>query len=322
MMTETNTQPQGGDTLSDSEMAYFQTGGETEVTQETLDNAEVQEGQAAPEAVTQEPEQTEEQSARDEKGRFVPHGALHAEREEHKKTKAQLEEIARKQAVLEDRWNTLLQAGRQQEAPADDTPPDPNVDIFAYAAWQGKQLDAVKEQLRQDVEQRQQMTQQQAEEREIVTTWQSSVQEFQSKQADFPDAAKYLSELRSQQLKALGLEDGRINATIDAELKGIIKQAKAANRSPAEIIYQYASVSGYKPAQAQQQPNGQVQMPESLARVAAAQSASKTIASGSGRAGADPASPEAIAAMSEKEFAIWASNPENARRFERMLSGA
>ena len=318
-MTETNTQPQGGDTLSDSEMAYFQTGGEAEVTQEP-NNAEVQEGQAAPEAVTQE--QTEEQSVRDEKGRFVPHGALHAEREEHKKTKAQLEEIARKQAVLEDRWNTLLQAGKQQEAPADDTPPDPNVDIFAYAAWQGKQLEKVQAQLRQDAEQRQQMTQQQAEEREIVTTWQTSVQEFQTKQADFPDAAKYLSDLRSSQLEALGLDKPTINATIDSELKGVIKQAKALGRSPAEIIYQYASVSGYKPAQAQQQPNGQVQMPESLARVAAAQSASKTIASGSGRASTDPASPEAIAAMSEKEFAVWASNPENARRFERMLSGA
>lgn len=318
-MTETNTQPQGGDTLSDAELSYFQTGGETEVTQETPANAEVQEGQAAPEAVTQE--QTEEQSARDEKGRFVPHGALHAEREEHKKTKAQLEEIARKQAVLEDRWNTLLQAGKQQEQPADDTPPDPEKDIFAYAAWQGKQLDAVKAQLRQDVEQRQQMTQQQAEEREIVTTWQTSVQEFQTRQADFPDAAKYLSDLRSQQLGALGLDAPTINATIDAELKGVIKQAKSLGKSPAEIIYQYASVSGYRPAQAQQKPAGNVQMPENLARVAAAQEASRTIASGSGRAGADPTSPEAIAAMSEKEFAVWASNPENARRFERMLSG-
>lgn len=319
-MTDTNTQPQGGDTLSDSEMAYFQTGGEAEVTQETPTNGEVQEGQAAPEAVAQE--QTEEQTARDEKGRFVPHGALHAEREEHKKTKAQLEEIARKQAVLEDRWNTLLQAGKQPETPADDTPPDPNVDIFAHVAWQNKQLEKLQAQLRQDAEQRQQMTQQQAEDREIVTTWQTSVQEFQTKQADFPDAAKYLSDLRSSQLEALGLDKPTVNATIDAELRGVIKQAKALGRSPAEIIYQYASVSGYKPAQAQQQTNGQVTMPENLARVAAAQEASKTIASGSGRAPADPMSPEAIAAMSEKEFAVWASNPENARRFERMLSGA
>jgi hypothetical protein len=318
-MTETNTQPQGGDTLSDAELSYFQTGGETEVTQEPESNAEVQEGQAAPEAVTQE--QPEDQGARDEKGRFVPHGALHAEREEHKKTKAQLEEIARKQAVLEDRWNTLLQAGKQQEAPADDTPPDPNVDIFAYTAWQGEQVKKLQARLDEDAAQRQQMTQQQAEEREIVTTWQTSVQEFQTRQADFPDAAKYLSDLRSQQLGALGLDAPTINATIDAELKGVIKQAKTLGKSPAEIIYQYASVSGYKHAQTQQQTTGNVQMPDNLARVAAAQEASRTIASGSGRAGADPTSPEAIAAMSEKEFAVWASIPENARRFERMLSG-
>ena len=280
----------------------------------------MQEGQAAPEAVTQD--QPEDQGARDEKGRFVPHGALHAEREEHKKTKAQLEEIARKQAVLEDRWNTLLQAGKQQEAHADDTPPDPNVDIFAYTAWQGEQVKKLQARLDEDAAQRQQMTQQQAEEREIVTTWQTSVQEFQTRQADFPDAAKYLSDLRSQQLGALGLDAPTINATIDAELKGVIKQAKTLGKSPAEIIYQYASVSGYKPAQAQQQTSGNVQMPDNLARVAAAQEASRTIASGSGRAGADPTSPEAIAAMSEKEFAVWASIPENARRFERMLSGA
>ena len=92
---------QGGE-LSAEEQAYFETGGESAIPVEEEKPAESQ-AEQPPVEEGQPPEDV----PRDEKGKFVPHQALHAEREEHKRTKPELAEIRQKQAVLEDRWNTL-----------------------------------------------------------------------------------------------------------------------------------------------------------------------------------------------------------------------
>jgi len=131
---------QGGE-LSAEEQAYFETGGESPLPAEEAPPAEGNAEQPPAEG------QQQEEAPRDEKGKFVPHQALHAEREEHKRTKSELAEIRQKQAVLEDRWNTILAMKQQQEAPKEEGPPDPNEDIFAYAKWQGEQLAALQQKI-------------------------------------------------------------------------------------------------------------------------------------------------------------------------------
>ena len=101
--------------LTAEETAYFESGGNAPLTAQEPEHVEKEGLQAETEGVAPPAEGAEPEKARDEKGRFVPHQALHAEREEHKKTKAQLEEISRKQAILEDRWNTLLKASAGAE---------------------------------------------------------------------------------------------------------------------------------------------------------------------------------------------------------------
>jgi hypothetical protein len=292
--------------LSAEETAYFEAEGETEL--ETPEIVEEQEEQEQPEAKGDD--KPDEEAG---KVKTVPHQALHAEREEHRKTKAQLEEISRKQAILEDRWNTLLKFQQPDQKAQDDPAPNPDEDIFAYAKWQARQLEKVNSKLSEREKQEQQVQQQSQEDQAIYADWNRSVSEFSSQTADFKDAAGYLANLRMQQLSALGLSQAQINATIDNEVKGVVMQARQMGSNPAELIYNYAKASGYTGKKADDD------AAKKVADIEAAQKAAKTIAGSGGKSGADPLTPDAIASMSQAEFDAWIQKPENERRFERMM---
>lgn len=305
--------------LSPSEAAYFESGGATEIVADAPAPAPAADVPLADPAPVDQPPLGE----RDEKGRFVPHQALHAEREEHKKTKSALEEISRKQAILEDRWNTLLKlkepANEQPEGP-----PDPNEDIFAYSKWQGDQLKALSEKIESREKQEEQARTVAEQDREIWGHWSQSANEYASQQRDFGDAVKFLSDARTRQLQALAAvdpsfanEQGRLNQ-INAELRQIVLSAKQSGQNPAAVVYQIASAYGYAPAQ--QEP-GKLELPEKLAQIDAAQNASRTLTTPGGRNATEPMSAEAIASMPAAEFEAWMKSPENAKRFQQIMGG-
>ena len=297
--------------LSAEESAFFESGGEAELKPEPEVTEQPEKAEGEPEAAAEE---------HPEKGKFVPHGALHAEREKHKETKAQLEDVARRQAVLEDRWNTLLKVneGSKEKAADEDPMPDPETDIFAYAKWQARQYEKVSSKLSEREQQETQSRDQMQQEQQIAREWQQSVQSFSAETPDFNDAAGYLAGLRVQQLQALGLDQASINATIDNEVKGVVMQAKQAGRNPAELIYLYAKASGFTGKKAEP---GKDEAAEKLKALEAAQNGSKTIAGSGGKSGDDPLTPQAIADMPPAEFDAWISKPENERRFQQMMGG-
>lgn len=308
--------------LSPSEAAYFESGGNTEIV-------------ASPEpALAPEPPPVIDPSAiapvdgqqqeRDEKGRYVPHQALHAEREEHKKTKAELEEIRKTQAVLNDRWNTLLQLREQpKQEPA--APPDPNEDIFAYAKWQGDQIKALEEKVNSRDKQEEQARTVAQEEQAVWNHWSESAKAYEATQTDFGDAVKHLSDMRMKQLSGLAAiepawatEQGRLGQ-INAELKQIVIGAQQKGLNPAEVVYQLSQVYGFAPPAAADP--AKVELPEKLAAIDAAQTASRTLATPGGRSATDPMTAEAIASMSAPEFEAWIKAPGNERRFQQMMGG-
>lgn len=313
-MTEENT----SGAFTPEESAYFESGGETTIAAEAPATPEVE---TAP---TPEPQPEAGQQERDDKGRFVPHQALHAEREEHKKTKAELESIRQQQAILNDRWQTIMAVGKQQQEEVK-APPDPDTDIFGYAKWQGEQLAALQKTLADDKAQREQAETVSREEAQIWQTWQADAEAYASQQPEFGAAVEFLSQTRTTQLKALGLLDPRlstpqgINAQINAELKNIVVAARQAGMSPAAAVHEIAKSYGFKAAvPAVPDP---LKLPEQLATVAAAQEAAKTVGQAGGRAGGDALTPEAIAAMPAAEFDRWMADPKNARLFEKMMGG-
>lgn len=308
--------------LTAEEQAYFDAGGETELKEAPV----VQEGEQLQEG-QQEQEQQEQQEAqngeRDEKGRFVPHQALHAEREEHKKTKAQLEEISRNQAVLNDRWNTLLKLREEQvQQQQEQAPPDPDTDIFGFAKWQADQLKALQEKVNNQETQTAQQQQIQQQEQAIWNDWSQSAQSYAAEKPEFGDAVQWLSDFRGKQLQAMAMIDERfaspqgVNEQINAELRAIIIGAKQKGINPAEVVHQLAVQYGFKPQA--KDPNN-VALPDSLARVADAQNAAKTVGQISGRSGSDAMTPESIAAMSPDEFERWAADPKNSRLLDKIL---
>jgi hypothetical protein len=307
--------------LSNEEQAYFETGGEA-VPSSVSDIPQTPSepiNEPAPELDTNDNAAPE--NVRDEKGRFVPHQALHAEREERKKAQAELQTLRERQAILEDRWNTILKV---QEPPAEEAkgPPNPDEDIFGYMKWQGEQLSKLQQERENEVKQRQEYEQQTQAEREVTTYWQSSVQEYAAREPDFQPAAQWLSDYRHKQLEALAPIDPNManpavrNQQIDAELKQIISVAKQKGQNPAELVHQLAKGWGYN-GQSASSPK----VNDTLASLEAAQKASRTLAASGGRSSSDPLTPEAIASMSNEEFAQWSADPANQKRFERMLKG-
>lgn len=311
--------------LSASEQAYFESAGTSEVVADQPVPADIGTDQAP---ITDPASPDAPAGERDERGRFVPHQALHAEREEHKKTKSQLEEISRKQAVLEDRWNTILKLREPEQPAVSDTPPDPNEDIFAFTKWQADKIKALEEKVtgrEKQEEQQRTITQQ---ETELWNHWSESASSYAAEKTDFGDAVKFLSDMRTKQLTALAAvepsfasEQGRLNQ-INAELRQIVAGARQIGQNPAEIVYQVAASFGYAPsgAPAQLDP-GKIELPEKLAQIDAAQNASRTLATPGGRSATDALTPEAIASMSATEFEAWIKSPDNAKRFDSMMGG-
>ncbi|MDH7790723.1 hypothetical protein [Ochrobactrum sp. AN78] len=266
----------------------------------------------------------------EKKGGTVPHGALHAEREEHKKTKAILDEVQRTQAVLNDRWNTLLllqNGGTQPTAetkPAEDTPPDPAADFLGYVMWQGREMQ--RRQAQEDQERQQSETER--AEAQVWGAWDYSVAQARAAKPDFDQATQFLSDMREKQLEALAVVNpqfgdvrGRV-AQINVELKDIVRQAGQLGRDPAELIYQMAQSFGYAPHAAPSDPqNIQQQTLDKVAALDEAQRASRTLGASSGTNTGDPLTAEAIANMSPTEFTAWMADPKNERLFDKLMGG-
>jgi len=316
--------------LTADETSYFESGGE-KIAPSLGGEGEAGLDEAQTEQTTL-PEGTEaEQTGADKKGSLVPHGAFHAEREEHKKTKAELEAVNQRLAVLDDRWNTLLAVkdGKPTEAEPEansDAAPDPEQDLVGYLKWLAGQNKAVQEQSRQ----REQEEQSRRAEAEVWNTWDSAVTHARTIRPDFDKATDFLADLRFKQLEALAVVDPRFVdpqariGQINGELREIIASAAKGGKNPAQVVYEMAHAYGYKPdavsGGATSDPKDTHQ--QTLDKIAAldeAQRASKTLGASGGTNSGDPMTAEAIAAMSPSEFDAWYRDPKNVRIYDKIL---
>lgn len=309
--------------LSAAEEAYFASGGETEIAAAQPEPSPTPEADPTHPAAVVDPTPQD----RDDKGRFVPHQALHAEREEHKKTRSELQTLREQQAILNDRWNTLITATKQPE-PQPEAPPNPEEDIFAYAKWQGDQLKALTEKIdsrdKADADARTASEQ----ERELWGHWSQSAQAYATTAPDFGDAVQFLSDARTKQLNALAVVDPTfsnaegVTNQINAELKAIVASARARGENPAKVVHDIAKAYGFAGGAPTPTPDpAAAELAGKIAQIDAAQTASRTLAASPGQNAADPMSPEAIASMSAAEFDAWMKVPENATRFQKMMGG-
>lgn len=308
--------------LSPEDQAYFDSKGETLEPENVVEKPEPE---AEIETDKPEVETDDDQPNEPKAAKTVPLAALTKTREETKALKQALEEQKTRNAIWEDRWNTLLKSGQQpeQQAAKDEDPePDPNVDIFAHQQWLGRQLKAEREtRTKQEHEQAQQREQQQAEQ-QVWTAWEQDAKTYVTDNADFPNAAQWLSDFRDKQLAALGKVDQRFadprarNHQIEQELKQIVIAAKQQGISSAQFVYELAQGYGYTPKATEPETDPAA----SLDRLERAVSGSTSLsATGGGRPAAAPDA-AAIANMSPEQFGVWlAKNGE--RGFKKLAGG-
>lgn len=298
--------------------AYFESRGET------TEPAKVDPPNPAPSGEIDTEAQHDIEGA--QKDRMVPIRAVTRERDENKALRSKIEEMERRSAVLEDRWNTMLSLGQQpqqQEQPP--APPDPEQDIFAFSKWQAEQLKALQTQVQTKDQAEQQATEARRAEKQVWDLWESDTRAFAAtpEGKDFGDAATWLANFRDNQLSALSTVDTRFadkrarDAQMNDELKQIVIAAAQQGKSPAQAIYAIAKGYGYtgpKPA-ANADPGAAI---EKIAKNADAEISLSNMGGAPASKGA--ATAEDIANMSPADFDAWfKKHGENG--FRRLAGG-
>lgn len=158
---------------------------------------------------------------------FVPHGALHQERERRK--------------ALEQRIAELEAASKQTQPAAEPDMPDPIMDPKGFAEWQRGQFDAQQKRWR-DQEQAQIEQQQRQHRQQIAAQYE---QQFMQQTPDYADAVKHLHQSRLTELRMYGMTDEQISATIAQDANSLLDAAMQQGRNPAEVLYQIAKQRGW-----------------------------------------------------------------------------
>jgi len=273
-------------------------------------------GEKAPEAVTSaEPEISAEQGnepadgqeGKEQGRKMVPVNALHEEREEKKELRRKLEEMERKQAVLDDRWQRILAASEQQPAPKAEQPqiPDPEQDIFAALKYEREQRMALEAKITGQEQQTAEQQQVAQMERQIWGKWESDGAQFKQSTPDFGDAALYLAETRDKQLASMAAVDPRLadkayrDFVMNEELKQIVVGAGQHGISSAEQIYNIAKAWGYTG------PKPKADDAAGIQKLADSVAAETSLSAAGGTRAGVPSTSEAVAAMSDSEFDAW-----------------
>lgn len=263
---------------------------------------------------------------RAQNGRFVPHQALHKERERRKATESELQQARDLATKANERiavFTELLQRSMtpeqqaQQQGEQEDVAPDPEKDIFAFVKWQSRQIEKLSTQLAERASKFDEHTADQ----QFRQSYYNDAIAFQQKTPDFRDAYSHLVRGRDAELQALGMDDPAARkAHIAKEEREIAEAARKTNRSPSAVLYELARARGYaprpaqQPQQNQQQPNGQPDHMRKIEQIANGQRVAGNPLSNAGGSSGEGLTAEAFLNMNEEEYAAAISRLSPAQR--------
>lgn len=242
---------------------------------------------------------------------FVPHGALHSEREEKKEAQRKLAEEQAARKALEERLARLEAAlPKQPEPPAEEPWPDPITDVDAYNARVRQELAKRDEALGS--------VQQDMRRQSTMATLAHQAQQAKAQISDYDAAIGYAVESYKQELAYMnpGATEAQIMAKINADVEALAFNAIAGGRNAAQTLYDIAKMRGYRPAE-QPAPaaSGGPSEAEKIAALAKAQENTSGFANASPSAGGGELTLARLSAMSDTEFArVQRENPDAVRR--------
>lgn len=189
----------------------------------------------------------------------VPAWSLVKERQENRTLKRNVEELTRKLAQHEEKWNRAGERLRQiQERAAIDTAgaaraaidpePDAKADPEAHYQWELRQHRRALEALHQQ----QQLSTAQAQAAQHQAVLSGLEQQFiLAGHPDYYDRVRFLRERRNRELELMGYADAAERAQIIAnEASMLVAGAVRQGRNPATVAHDLSEQWGYKPAAA------------------------------------------------------------------------
>ncbi|MGU3467583.1 hypothetical protein ACLBXO_22305 [Methylobacterium sp. C33D] len=277
---------------------------------------------------TAEPEAAPEAQPRDEKGKFVPHGALHEERERRKAVEKERDELRERFARGDERLRILSEAMQRPAAPAQPAAapepvkvPNPDEDIFGYVKHLEQQVEALRTgqtQLTESQKKAEETRQAEAARNEVIGFYQQDLRTAIQADASVADAYEHLFAGRVAELQLVGMsQKDAIEAVRDEEFN-LAQTARQRGQSPAALIAALAKSRGFAPKAPEPAPAPaaapQETAAERAARAAAGQAGPGRSLSAAGGQPAGEITLETLSSMSEADFEkLLASNPARVR---------
>ena len=219
---------------------------------------------------------------------MVPQGALHQERERRKAAEANYQELQAKLAAIEAKLNP----------PAEIVVPDP---VLQPEAFKQFQIDQIKQRAAEKAE-AERLTQEQAQERQIMARVNQDVAAFKATVPDYDPAFQHAVKVRREELAFYGNTPEQIDQQIEVDVRAIVGQAYSQGKNPGEVFYSYAKMRGYSPAQAAKDPIPQ-QAAAQVNALAEAQRQTQSMATAGGPSNDGGITIETLAKMSEAQLA-------------------
>lgn len=227
---------------------------------------------------------------------FVPHGAMHQEREARK--------AAEQRAQAAEARIAAFEAERAEAAePAPEPWPDPIADPDGYNARMQKELASRDEKL----EQFQRQTQQEQQRSYVVNTLAAQSQRMERENPDFTPAVNHAIAAYKTELTLMnpGASEDQIMQRINADIEQLAFNAMQIGKNPAEVIFEIAKARGYRPAAVAAPAAAAPAVDEGrkVEALAAAQKATESLGAAPVASGANELTLESLAKMSEADIA-------------------
>ena len=280
-----------------------------------------EEAEEAPAAAPQPEQQPEPQ-------RGVPPAALTEERERRRQSEQELGALREKTTRMEERFamlQTTIQDGQQQrlDQAQQAQMPDPDEDLTGYVKAKSAEYERQMAQLQQRNQQVEQQASYQQQVEDVTSRARADAQAFSAQQPDFGPAYEWMRSQQIAELTAQGIDPGLAGQELDRRELNMIAHHQQAGRSPAQAAYAAATARGWKApqtngqngtgqhaqqqyqAQPQQQYQALAQQPgrPALTNMQAGMLESRSFDEAGGTGQGIPESLDAIANMSDAEFA-------------------
>lgn len=254
-----------------------------------------------------------EPEAEDPDDGMVPHGALAQARAKARQYREEVAREKQERARLEGRLEALLQ-GQKPQQPAEpekplkfsDDPMKAGEHLMKTAAELASELKTIKE-----------ATALQQHVATLNQTLLGAETAFKATAPDYDQAKIHARTSYFEELKAIGYDDEQAFHTVAKREQMIVNTAIANGKNPAEVIYGLSKARGWagtKPAPATPTPA------EKVALAAKGQEGAKSLSTAPGAAAAE-LSPEAVANMSDEDFAAKFGSEKGDREFRKMFGG-